>query len=369
MPLSITYPSNTSSPLSPTNSRAGEVQTCSSGDVDLHCAVTGQCDATLLHRTQIIPFDTPREQLDKLEFSWGVGRNSIDVDSPRNIIALETSLGVLFGTNDDQPTGWFLIPAEEMLFWKVFLYETSDKKGDINNCYRGSIEFSYYLVAFPSMKKCSSVVKYTGDASSEGQLRSDDIQRFRYPFIDFGPIYLPVPYHYIAVHTGAKLLRVYPEGLSHYRHFLPYDALYRNAIYNVAKIYQHWMGTEPPTEWAPLTRHLNEHAKENEAASSWENATSTGEICDDDDSCSNESTTDPEVLEDYRGRDYCKWTDSDIEARASDIEDLGVYAEDDEECDEDDEEDDGDDEEDDGDDEEDENDEECEEEDDEDDEE
>ncbi|KAH9925601.1 uncharacterized protein BXZ73DRAFT_103139 [Epithele typhae] len=242
MPLSINQPSNTSSPLSSTNSREEDAHTCR--DIDLRCAVTGQGDATLLKRTQIIPFDTPREQLDKLEFSWGVERNSIDVDIPRISLHSRPAL-VLFGTNGDQPTGWFLIPTDLNLLGKVSTYsETTDKKGDINECYDGAAQFKYSLVAFPSMQECSYVVKYTGDVSSEGRLRSNcDVQRFQYPFTDFGPIYLPVPYHYIIVHTGAKLLRVYPKGLTHYGDFLPYDAFDVIAIINTAMIYENWMET------------------------------------------------------------------------------------------------------------------------------
>ncbi|KAH9925610.1 uncharacterized protein BXZ73DRAFT_103149 [Epithele typhae] len=267
-------------------------------DIGQHCAVTGlnRSRETVLQRAYLVPPDISRERLDKLEFSWGVARHSFDVHDPKNIISLEASLCALFGTDDNEPTGWFLVPAEA--------------KGDINDCYDGATVFKYLLVAFPSMRECSSVIKY----SPSKEHLNEDTQRFHYPFIDFGPIYLPVPYHHVVFHTGTKLQRVYPNRIESLEYFDPYTPVSTilKTICNIEDIYQEWDGAMPPTEWTPRSRrHDEQNDARKAAAPCQDNVTPTGSIYY------------PLELDDTKGRHWNPWTDDDIEVRSKSDVDFG----------------------------------------------
>ncbi|KAH9925633.1 NADP-dependent oxidoreductase domain-containing protein [Epithele typhae] len=153
-----------------------------------------------------------RQTLNRLEYSWGLPHNSFDINDTNNSIILQATLRASFDIYDSQSAGWFLLPATRKL--RTALLRHSPADGDINKyqCYEGTTEFEYQVMAFQSMRDSTSFVRYTGDPSS-GFFQPEDIKPFSYPFIDFGPIHLPIPYHYVIANSGAKYWHLFQGAI------------------------------------------------------------------------------------------------------------------------------------------------------------
>jgi hypothetical protein len=79
------------------------------------------------------------------------------------------------------------------------------KIADPLQLYENSTKFSYRLIPLPDMKKSWSVRRYTGNLHEP--LVPDRIQQSVYLFGDLPAFKLHIPYHFVIVNTGKKLLK------------------------------------------------------------------------------------------------------------------------------------------------------------------
>jgi hypothetical protein len=98
------------------------------------------------------------------------------------------------------------------------------------------------------MEASWSVKRYTGNAL--GPFDPNLIKYSMYPFTDFPPIELHVPYHFVIVNTGKKLLQLYGKGAINFERDFPFLlAEHKNIMRAVRNIYVAWTTAMPTTSF------------------------------------------------------------------------------------------------------------------------
>ncbi|KIM36415.1 hypothetical protein M413DRAFT_449133, partial [Hebeloma cylindrosporum] len=229
-----------------------------------HCVVSRASEQRMvLEFAHVISGSTPDKELDRLEWSWGLPYNTLNVDTRRNIHTLAIDLHRLFdATKDNKPTGWFWIPSDDALGLLRTMYGvyvdagnqtggTQNTRHAPNSFYKKSTKFTYRLIPLPDMMESWSVRRYEGD--SDAPFDPEEIQQSVYPFTDLPDIELHIPYHFVIVNTGKKLLQLYGHGKINYArdfHFLGVDDfLTRDLMDNTLDIYAAWMSSTPDPQW------------------------------------------------------------------------------------------------------------------------
>jgi hypothetical protein len=98
------------------------------------------------------------------------------------------------------------------------------------------------------MKDSWSVKRYA--ANPPGPFNPNLVMYSVYPFTDLPPFKLHVPYHFVIVNTGKKLLQLYGMDLINFESDFPFLSLNaKNIMRAVRNIYVAWMKAKPDPKW------------------------------------------------------------------------------------------------------------------------
>lgn len=122
------------------------------------------------------------------------------------------------------------------------------KVDDRPQFYGISSKFQYRLIPLPDMEESWSVKRYT--ANPPGPFDPNLVKYSVYPFNDLPPFKLHVPYHFVIVNTGKKLLQLYGMEAINFESDFPFLLpSARNIMRAVRNIYVAWMLAVPDPIW------------------------------------------------------------------------------------------------------------------------
>ncbi|KAF8959117.1 hypothetical protein BDZ97DRAFT_1667554, partial [Flammula alnicola] len=185
------------------------------------CVVSGASDKmTVLEFSHVMSHSTPSEEVDQLEWSWNWKYHSLNVDTRQNLQPIRITLHCWFDMmKQSKPVGWFWLPLSISVLTNMHTAYVGDEaipatagksanvQRDPETFYGKLKEVEYKLIPLPGMEGSWSVKHYTGNSLSPFQ--PEHVKYSKYPFKDLPAFELHVPYHFVIVNTGQKLLQLY----------------------------------------------------------------------------------------------------------------------------------------------------------------
>lgn len=131
------------------------------------------------------------------------------------------------------------------------------KDADHLQFYKKNVKFEYRFIPFPGMGNSWSVKTYGGDPL--GAFDPNLVNYSMYPFDDLPTFELHVPYHFVIVNTGKKLVQLYGMDTADFEADFPFlspaDRIMMRAVRN---IYVAWMNAQPDLRWCNGEKYDNE---------------------------------------------------------------------------------------------------------------
>ncbi|KAF8957936.1 hypothetical protein BDZ97DRAFT_1629270, partial [Flammula alnicola] len=226
------------------------------------CVVSGASDKmTVLEFSHVMSRSTPSEEVDHLEWSWNMKYCSLNVDTRQNLEPIRITLHRWFNmTKQSKPVGWFWLPLSLRVLTDMnaayvgdeAISTTAGKSANVQRdpeTFYGNLKrFEYNLIPLPGMNGSWSVKRYTGDSLSPFQ--PENVEYSKYPFKDLPAFELHVPYHFVIVNTGQKLLQLYGTAAINFDVEFPFLlAADRNIMRAVRNVYKAWVSVQIDKRW------------------------------------------------------------------------------------------------------------------------
>ncbi|KAJ8509025.1 hypothetical protein ONZ45_g8743 [Pleurotus djamor] len=222
-----------------------------------YCMVTNfREDMMVLHYVQVISSEIEHPVQDKLGWSWSLRHGELDLNTPQNLMILETSVRTLYR----RPSNWFWLPQDTQIIETLHdRYVTAGKnqRYSPSQAYTslGSSSFTAKLILSAGLQKSIAFAQYIGPyPEDEDEDFTPDVSYLQF---DYPPVReIHIPPHYLIFDVGKKLSARYPyaSNWDEIRANVPNDYLQTTTederlLKLCFEIYIAWMDSEPTEDW------------------------------------------------------------------------------------------------------------------------
>lgn len=178
-----------------------------------------------------------------------------------------------------KPVGWFWLPVDLNIL--VNMHDTvcvcistlASLRTNVTavSSTGKSGKFDYQLISLPDMKASWSLKHYA--ASDLGPFDPKLVKHSVYPFNDLPHFELHVPFHFVIVNTGKKLLQLYGMDAINFEIDFPFlMAATKNMMRAVRNIYVAWIMATPDPKWLNGEDYDDERQAAAESLAPWDSA-------------------------------------------------------------------------------------------------